>query len=57
MITRKEREFRVWYHKFLRDMKKAGLKVDDMPEEVAQSALAVHQRALEIEMNLPRRKP
>lgn len=35
-----------WYRKFLRDMKKAGLKVEDMPLDVAQSALVIHQQAL-----------
>jgi hypothetical protein len=55
MLTRKEREFRAWYHKFLRDMKKAGLKVEDMPEDVAQASLKIHQHALLIEMK--RREP
>jgi hypothetical protein len=48
-LTKEEREFRIWYHRFLRDMKKAGLKVCDMPEEVANYALGLHIHALKIE--------
>jgi len=37
------------YRKTLRQMKKAGLKVEDMPVDVAQAALALHQHALAVE--------
>ena len=36
-----------WYSKMLRCMKAAGLKVEDMPPDVAEAALALHQKALE----------
>ena len=55
-LTRQEREFRILYRKFLREMKKENLKIEDMPENVAQSALIVHQEALRIETKR-RRQP
>jgi hypothetical protein len=34
------------YRRFLRQMKAAKLKIADMPDDVAQSALVLHQHAL-----------
>jgi hypothetical protein len=34
-----------WYTKFLAAMKRKGLKVEDVPEELQPSLLAVHQAA------------
>jgi hypothetical protein len=34
------------YRKLLAEMKRLGLKVEDMPDEVGQSALVLHQEAL-----------
>lgn len=42
-------DYSLWYRNLLREMKRRGLKVDDMPADVAESFLALHQRALLIE--------
>ena len=35
-----------WYRIFLRRMKRKGLKAEDMPADVAGSAMQMHQNAL-----------
>lgn len=34
-----------WYLKFLRDIKRKGIRTEDAPPEVQRSLLAVHQMA------------
>jgi hypothetical protein len=48
-LTKEEKKFCIWYRKLLREMKRAGLTIEDMPPHIAESALQVHQYALLIE--------
>jgi len=40
------KEAEVSYRKVLREMKKLGITLDDLPEDVQQSMLHLHQNAL-----------
>lgn len=39
-----------WYTRLLSEMKRHGIKIEDMPDSVAQSMLRLHQAALRLHM-------
>lgn len=45
-VPQANRDAAVFYDKLLRDMKRKGIKVDDLTEEAARSMLIMHHNAL-----------
>jgi hypothetical protein len=49
MNLKEAKQFATSYRKILRQIKRRGLDLNEAPQEVQQSALALHQNALLVE--------